>query len=331
MGMFKMGGTAGIKARPSFLGRAFLYPIIGGIDMFRGTGTALITPCNEGKVDFESLEKLLDFQVKNGVDFLVVLGTTGEAATISNSEKNEIIRFCINKVGGKVPIVVGTGSNCTQTTTETSLAALSLGADAVLIVTPYYNKPPQEGLFRHYESIATALKGGRIIIYNVPGRTGVNIMPETVLKLAEISNIVGIKEASGNMAQIDALIRAVKAKREDFAVLSGNDDQAFHIVNSGGDGVISVLSNIAPKETSDMVRHALDGNMEDARKLHLRLFPLMKGLFCETNPIPVKYAASKVGLCKNELRLPLVPASQKAMAEVDRAMTEGGVLQCVMA
>jgi len=299
--------------------------------MFRGTGTALITPFNEGRVDFESLEKLLDFQVRNGVDFLVVLGTTGEAATISSSEKKEIIRFCINKVGGKIPVVIGTGSNCTQTTAETSLAALSLGADAVLIVTPYYNKPPQEGLYQHYRTIASRLGSGQIIIYNVPGRTGVNILPETVLRLTEISNIVGIKEASGSQAQVDSLIRMVKKARGDFAVLSGNDDQAFHLVNAGGDGVISVLSNVAPKETSDMIRYALQGNVEEARRHHLQLFPLMKGLFCETNPIPVKYAASKLGLCKNELRLPLVPASQKAMAEVDRAMTEGRILQCVMA
>ncbi len=327
-----MGGTAGIMARPSFLGRAFLYPNIGGIDMFRGTGTALITPFNEGKVDFDSLEKLLDFQVRNGVDFLVVvLGTTGEATTISSTEKRKIIRFFVERVARRIPIVVGTGSNCTQTTGELSHVALSLGADAVLIVTPYYNKPPQDGLYEHYRTVASRLGSGQIIIYNVPGRTGVNILPETVIRLAEIPNIVGIKEAAGNQAQGDALIKNVKRTRQDFAVLSGNDDQAFHLVNAGGDGVISVLSNVAPKETSDMIRYTLQGKTEEARRLHQQLFPLMKGLFCETNPIPVKYAASKLGLCRNELRLPLVPASQKAMAEVDRVMTEGRILQCVMA
>ena len=207
--------------------------------------------------------------------------------------------------------------------------ALSLGADAVLIVTPYYNKPPQDGLYEHYRTVASRLGSGQIIIYNVPGRTGVNILPETVIRLAEIPNIVGIKEASGNQAQVDALIKNVKRTRQDFAVLSGNDDQAFHLVNAGGDGVISVLSNVAPKETSDMIRYTLQGKTEEARRLHLQLFPLMKGLFCETNPIPVKYAASKLGLCRNELRLPLIPASPKAMAEVDRAMEEGGILSCV--
>lgn len=298
--------------------------------MFRGTGTALITPFKKGRVDFESLERLVEFQIRNGVDFLVVLGTTGEATTISSTEKRKIIRFCVERVAGRIPIVVGTGSNCTQTTVELSQVALSLGADAVLIVTPYYNKPPQDGLYEHYRTVASRLGSGQIIIYNVPGRTGVNILPETVIRLAEIPNIVGIKEASGNQAQVDVLIKNVKRTRQDFAVLSGNDDQAFHLVNAGGDGVISVLSNVAPKETSDMIRYTLQGKTEEARRLHLQLFPLMKGLFCETNPIPVKYAASKLGLCRNELRLPLIPASPKAMAEVDRAMEEGGILSCVM-
>lgn len=298
--------------------------------MFRGTGTALITPFKKGRVDFESLERLVEFQIRNGVDFLVVLGTTGEATTISSTEKRKIIRFFVERVARRIPIVVGTGSNCTQTTVELSHVALSLGADAVLIVTPYYNKPPQDGLYEHYRTVASRLGSGQIIIYNVPGRTGVNILPETVIRLAEIPNIVGIKEASGNQAQVDALIKNVKRTRQDFAVLSGNDDQAFHLVNAGGDGVISVLSNVAPKETSDMIRYTLQGKTEEARRLHLQLFPLMKGLFCETNPIPVKYAASKLGLCRNELRLPLIPASPKAMAEVDGAMEEGGILSCVM-
>ncbi|MGB4026761.1 MAG: 4-hydroxy-tetrahydrodipicolinate synthase [Acetomicrobium sp.] len=298
--------------------------------MFRGTGTALITPFKKGRVDFESLERLVEFQIRNGVDFLVVLGTTGEATTISSTEKRKIIRFFVERVARRIPIVVGTGSNCTQTTVELSQVALSLGADAVLIVTPYYNKPPQDGLYEHYRTVASRLGSGQIIIYNVPGRTGVNILPETVIRLAEIPNIVGIKEASGNQAQVDALIKNVKRTRQDFAVLSGNDDQAFHLVNAGGDGVISVLSNVAPKETSDMIRYTLQGKTEEARRLHLQLFPLMKGLFCETNPIPVKYAASKLGLCRNELRLPLIPASPKAMAEVDGAMEEGGILSCVM-
>ncbi|WP_323720505.1 4-hydroxy-tetrahydrodipicolinate synthase [Acetomicrobium sp.] len=297
--------------------------------MFRGTGTALITPFKKGRVDFESLERLVEFQIRNGVDFLVVLGTTGEATTISSTEKRKIIRFFVERVARRIPIVVGTGSNCTQTTVELSQVALSLGADAVLIVTPYYNKPPQDGLYEHYRTVASRLGSGQIIIYNVPGRTGVNILPETVIRLAEIPNIVGIKEASGNQAQVDVLIKNVKRTRQDFAVLSGNDDQAFHLVNAGGDGVISVLSNVAPKETSDMIRYTLQGKTEEARRLHLQLFPLMKGLFCETNPIPVKYAASKLGLCRNELRLPLIPASPKAMAEVDRAMEEGGILSCV--
>ncbi len=293
--------------------------------MFSGTGTAVVTPFKNGKVDYESFGKFLDFQINGGVDFLVVLGTTGEAPAVSMTEREEIIRFAVKTAQGRVPVVIGTGSNSTEVAIELSNQALSLGADGVLVVTPYYNKPPQEGLYQHFSTIASRINGGRLIIYNVPGRTGINILPDTVLRLAEIKNIVGIKEASGDEAQVDYLIRKMQKQRPDFLILSGNDDQAFHLVNAGGDGVISVLSNVAPREMSTMIRFALDGNIEKARELHLRLFPLMKGLFCETNPIPVKYAVSSLEYCENELRLPLVPASQKAMTVVDEAMKESGI------
>lgn len=294
--------------------------------IFRGTGTAVITPFREGKVDYESFERFLAFQMDGGVDFFVVLGTTGEAPAVTMKEREEIIRFAVKMGSGRIPVVIGTGSNSTAVALELSKQAVSLGADGVLVVTPYYNKPPQEGLYQHFRAVASGIGDTPLIIYNVPGRTGINILPETVLRLAEIDNIAGIKEASGDEAQVDFLIRKVRKQRPDFLVLSGNDDQAFHLVNAGGDGVISVLSNVAPRETSDMIRYALANNVEKARELHLRLFPLMKGLFCETNPVPVKYGVSSLGLCTNELRLPLVSASERAMAVVDSAMKECGIL-----
>jgi len=293
---------------------------------FSGTGTALITPFKNGEVDYGSLERMIAFQIEGGVDFLVVLGTTGEAPAVTMREREEIVRFAVRAAGGRVPVVAGTGSNSTVTALELARQAISSGADGLLVVTPYYNKPPQEGLYEHFKTVASGAGGVPLVIYNVPGRTGVNILPETVMRLAEIENIAGIKEASGDQAQVDILIRRVRNERPDFAILSGNDDQAFHVTCAGGDGVISVLSNAAPDKVSDMIRHCLAGHLDKARDLHLLLFPLMKGLFCETNPIPVKYAASRLGLCANEVRLPLVPASAKAMETVERAMKESGIL-----
>ncbi len=291
--------------------------------MFRGTGTAAVTPFRSGSVDFEAFGKFLNWQIDSGVEFLVILGTTGEAATMTADERGEVVSFAVKTANKRVPIVIGTGSNSTAATIELSKAAFALGADGVLVVTPYYNKPTQEGLFRHYSAVAGAISGP-LVIYNVPGRTGVNMLPEAVIRCAAIPNVVGVKEASGNMAQIDELIRGVRKVRPDFAVLSGNDDQAFHLVCSGGDGLISVLSNVMPKETSDMVRLSLDGRMKEARDLHMRLFPLMKNLFIETNPIPVKYAVSRLGFCANELRLPLVEATEKCMSVIDANMKECG-------
>jgi 4-hydroxy-tetrahydrodipicolinate synthase len=291
--------------------------------MFRGTGTAAVTPFRNGSVDFEAFGKFLNWQIDSGVEFLVILGTTGEAATMTADERREVISFAVRTANKRVPVVIGTGSNSTAATIELSKAAFALGADGVLVVTPYYNKPTQEGLFRHYKAVAESISGP-LVIYNVPGRTGVNMLPEAVIRCAAIRNVVGVKEASGNMAQIDELIRGVRKVRPDFAVLSGNDDQAFHLVCSGGDGLISVLSNVMPKETSDMVRLALDGRMKDACDLHMRLFPLMKNLFIETNPIPVKYAVSRLGFCANELRLPLVEATAKCMSVIDANMAECG-------
>ena len=292
--------------------------------MFGGTGTAVVTPFKEGGVDFESFGRFLNWQIEGGVEFLVVLGTTGESPTVTAAERAEIITFAVRTAAGRVPVVIGTGSNSTAGAVALSQQAEALGADGVLVVTPYYNKPTQEGLYQHFKAVAAAIKIP-LIVYNVPGRTGTNILPETVHRLSRLLNVAGIKEAAGDVAQIDTLVRLIKKDRPDFAILSGNDDQAFHLVNSGGDGVISVLSNVMPRETSDMIRLALAGEVEKARELHHRMFPLMKNLFMESNPIPVKYAVNRLGLCRNELRLPLVPATEKCMAVIDESLKECGV------
>lgn len=292
--------------------------------MFRGTGTAIVTPFKGSEVDFANMERFINFQIGNGVNALIVLGTTGEAPSITTAERTDIISFAVKTAAKRVPVIVGTGSNSTNHTIEMSGQALDLGADGVLVVTPYYNKPTQEGLFQHYREVAKNIKGP-LIIYNVPGRTGSNILPDTVVRCSEIDNIVAVKEASGDMIQVDLLIRKIRKIRPDFRIFSGNDDQAFHLVCSGGDGVISVLSNVMPAETSAMINATLEGDIKRGRELHMELFPLMRDLFVETNPIPVKYAVSRLGFCENILRLPLVPASGTAMEKIETAMTECGV------
>ena len=289
--------------------------------MFKGTGTALVTPFSGDGIDYHNLGRLIDWQIDQKVEFLVVLGTTGESPAVTESEREAVIRFSLGRVKGRIPVVIGTGGNNTSHAIEGSKQAEKLGADGILVVTPYYNKPSQEGLFRHFKAVAESVKIP-MILYNVPGRTGVNLLPETVVRLAEVHNIAAVKEASGNQAQVDETIRKLRRARPDFMVLSGNDDQAFHLVNAGGHGVISVLSNIAPKETSDMVRAAFAGRGAEARDLHLKLFPLMKNLFMETSPMPVKYAVSRLGYCENRVRLPLVEASENCMSQINSYMKE---------
>lgn len=294
--------------------------------MFRGTGTALITPFRDGAVDFDALADLLNFQVESGVDALIVLGTTGEAATMTPAERDAVISFAVETVAGRLPIIIGTGTNCTMTTIDLSRRAEELGADGVLIVTPFYNKPNQEGLYQHFKAAAESVSIP-VILYNVPGRTGCNMLPETVLRLTAVPNIVGVKEASGNQYQCDSLIRSLALVRPDFHVYSGNDDQAFHLVCAGGDGVISVLSNVMPAQVAAMMNAALGGDLATARELHLRMLPLMKDLFTESNPMPVKFAVSELGLCRDEVRLPLVPACEKTREIVRADMLELDLLE----
>ena len=275
--------------------------------IFKGCGTAIVTPFNENGVNFEEFGKLIEDQIQNKVDALIVCGTTGEASTMTKTEKEETIKFAIQKVDKRVPVIVGTGSNCTASAIEMTKFAESVNADAALIVTPYYNKTTQDGLVAHYTAIANETNLP-IILYSVPSRTGVNILPETCKKLSEISNIVAIKEASGNISQVAEIASLCG---DELAIYSGNDDQIVPILSLGGLGVISVLSNVAPLYTHDMVQMFFDGKMDVSRKMQLDSIGLVNALFSEVNPIPVKAALNLMGYNFGEPRLPLIPMSDK--------------------
>ena len=268
-------------------------------------GVALITPFKEdGSVDYDALVRLVEYQVQNGVDFLCVLGTTAETPTLTAEEKQKIKKTVIERVNGRVPILLGIGSNCTQGVIDTLKNDDFTGVDAVLVVVPYYNKPSQEGIYQHYKAIATA-SPLPVILYNVPGRTGVNMAPETCLRLAnEFENIIGVKEASGNISQMDAII---KNKPTDFMVISGDDGITFPLITLGAVGVISVIGNAFPREFSRMVRLALEGDYAKAREIHHRFTELFSLLFVDGNPAGVKCLLNAMGYIENELRLPLVP------------------------
>lgn len=269
--------------------------------MFNGAGVAIVTPFNKGKIDFEAFEKLIDFQIENNTQALIVLGTTGEASTQTFEEREKLISTAIERAGGKIPVIVGTGSNSTQVAIENTKQAETLGADGILLVTPYYNKCTQKGLIEHFTTVAnvTSLP---VILYNVPSRTGVNIAPETVLAMSKIKNVVAVKEASGNISQILEIKRLVP---KDFKIYSGNDDQVVPIYACGGHGVISVSSNAIPREMQHMCQAFMDGNVEEALRIQLLYKKFIDLLFCEVNPIPVKAALNAMGYIKNELRLPL--------------------------
>lgn len=280
--------------------------------LFIGCGTAIATPfTNENKINYEVLKKYLDFQMENKVDAIIVCGTTGESATLSNDEKKELINFTVKYVNKKVPVIAGTGSNNTKFAIELSRYAEKVGADGLLVVTPYYNKTTQEGLIEHYTEIARKVKIP-IIMYNVPSRTGVNILPETCLELSKIENIVAIKEASGNISQIAKIAQLCK---DNLYIYSGNDDQILPILSIGGIGVISVLSNIKPKEVHDICEKYINGNIDNAKEIFLKFLPLANSLFCEVNPIPIKYALSKIGYDFGKPRLPLVELKNKELID----------------
>jgi 4-hydroxy-tetrahydrodipicolinate synthase len=271
--------------------------------MFSGTFTALVTPFRNGEVDVEALEGMVEFQIQHGVSGLVPCGTTGETPAMSEAEDRVVVGTVVRIANGRVPIIAGTGSNSTDMAIKYTKMAREVGADGSLQVAPYYNKPTQEGLYRHFAAIAESTELP-LVLYNIPGRTGVTISADTMARLAEIPNIVGVKDSTLSMNMISDVIRLCG---EEFDVLSGDDPMTLPLVALGGRGVISVASNVAPGAVSDMVRAVLEGDWERGRELHYELLPLFRALFVETNPIPVKTAASLLGLCSDEMRLPLVP------------------------
>jgi len=293
--------------------------------MFRGVGTAIVTPFINGELDYESYERIVRWQVENGVSAIIVAGTTGEGATLSVEEREELTRITKEICNGKAQVIVGTGTNDTRKTLELSLSAQNSGADAVLIVTPYYNKPTQEGLYAHYKYLSERLEIP-IIIYNVPSRTGVNILPETVARLAaDCKNIKAIKEANPDVAQSDEIYRLTKDF--DFYIYSGNDDRAFHMICAGAKGVISVASNVVPAQMVELVNSIFSNDISHALEMHTRLIPIFKALFIETNPLPVKAALSIMGYTRNEFRLPLVPPKESTMERLRVVLRDLGVIQ----
>ncbi len=275
--------------------------------IFKGSAVALVTPFTDNGVDFEKLGKLIEFHIENHTDALVVCGTTGESTTMNDAEQLSVIKYTVDKVNKRIPVIAGTGSNNTAHSVYLSQEAEKLGADALLIITPYYNKANEKGLKLHFETIANSTSLP-IILYNVPGRTSMNIKPKVVAELSKIDNIVAIKEASGDLSQVAEISRLVP---DDFAIYSGNDDSIIPLLSLGGSGVISVLANICPRETHDLVQKFLDGDIDGSKKLQLDMKPLIDALFIEVNPIPVKTAMNLLGFKVGNLRLPLADMNEK--------------------
>ncbi len=292
--------------------------------IFKGAGVAIVTPMKEnGEVNYEKFAELLEFQIANGTDAIIVCGTTGEASTLTLEEHLDVIKYCVEVVAGRIPVVAGTGSNCTETAVYLSTEAEKYGVDGLLIVSPYYNKATQNGLYQHFKTIADAVKIP-IILYNVPSRTGCNILPETVVRLCkDVENIVGVKEASGNISQI-AHLAAIADGCVD--IYSGNDDQIVPIMSLGGIGVISVLSNVAPRQTHEMCQKFLDGDAKGSCKMQLEAMALCNALFYEVNPIPVKKALNMMGLGAGSLRMPLTEMEEANAARLKKVMEDYGIL-----
>jgi len=284
--------------------------------LFKGCATALITPFTKDGIDFEAYGRIIDGQINAGISALVTCGTTGEPATMTDIERRAVIEFAISRAAGHIPVIAGTGTNCTATTIERSIDAEKLGADALLIVTPYYNKCTQKGLIAHFAAIVEAVTLP-IIIYNVPSRTGFNVLPETYAELAEIKNIAAIKEACGNL---DLIAKTADLTRGKLDLYSGDDGLTYDIYRLGGVGVVSVASNVIPAEMVELCSFAETGKMREAEALQTKLQPLIKALFCEVNPIPVKAAAHMLGMCENILRLPLTPIEDGHLEELKAEM-----------
>ncbi|MBR4114130.1 MAG: 4-hydroxy-tetrahydrodipicolinate synthase [Anaerotignum sp.] len=293
------------------------------MSIFTGAGVALVTPMNaDGSVNFEKMKELIEFQIANDTDALIICGTTGEATTISDEDQIECVRFAKEVAAGRVPVIAGAGSNDTAHCIELAVACEKAGADAVLLVTPYYNKATQKGLILHYTAIANAINIP-IILYNVPGRTGCNLAPKTVYELSKVENIVAVKEASGNLSQVAEIAALVGP---DFDIYSGNDDQILPVLSLGGAGVISVLSNVAPKQTHDMVAKFFEGDIKGSIKLQLDAIELISALFCEVNPIPVKTALNLMGYEVGACKLPLCEMEPKNLETLKTAMKNYGLI-----
>jgi 4-hydroxy-tetrahydrodipicolinate synthase len=291
--------------------------------VFTGSIVALVTPFINGAVDWQSLEGLVEFHLQNGTHGIVPCGTTGESATLSHQEHDEVIRAVIKAVKKRIPVIAGTGSNSTDEAVRLTREAEKSGADGALMISPYYNRPTQEGIYEHYKRVASQV-GIPIIIYNIPGRTGSKIEPETLARLAEIENIAGVKEATGS---VDQAIDVIRLCGDRLAVYSGEDSLIFSLMALGGKGVISTVANIAPKETAQLTEACLMGDWEKGRDIQFKLVPLIRSLFIETNPIPVKTALGVIGKCTAELRLPLTPMAEGNLQKLTVSMRDFGLLQ----
>lgn len=294
--------------------------------IFTGAGVAIVTPMNaDGSVNFDKLGETIEYQIANKTDAIIICGTTGESSTLTHEEHLACIKYAVDKVAKRIPVVAGTGSNCTETAIYLSTEAEKYGVDGLLIVTPYYNKATQNGLIEHFTSVANSVKVP-IILYNVPSRTGCNILPETAIKIAKkASNVVAIKEASGNISQVAKLANLIRENNLEFDIYSGNDDQIVPVLSLGGKGVISVLSNIAPEKTHNIVAKYLEGDVKESLKLQLEALNVIDALFCEVNPIPVKAALNMMGFNVGPLRKPLTEMEDAHKETLKAAMTAYGI------
>jgi len=290
--------------------------------MFKGSIVAIVTPFRDGKVDEEAYRELIEFQIENGTHAIVPCGTTGESATLNMEEHGRVIDIAVEAVNKRVPVIAGTGGNSTSEAIELTEHAKKSGVDGTLQVTPYYNKPTQEGLYQHFKAIAEAVALPQVL-YNVPGRTSINMLPETVARLAELPEVVAIKEASGNPGQMAEIVKLAGDK---ITLLAGDDIVALPVLALGGKGVVSVVANIAPRETADMMNAWEEGNIEKSREIYYRLFPLFQAMFYETNPIPVKTSLALMGKIRDELRLPLCPMGPANLERLKKALQDYGLI-----
>lgn len=291
---------------------------------FQGSLVAMVTPFHDGRVDEPKIRELVEFHVAHGTDGLVPCGTTGESPTLTHEEHKRVVEIVVQQARGRIPVVAGTGSNSTAEAIELTVHAARAGAAGALLVTPYYNKPTQQGLYEHFRAIAQAVPDLPLIVYNIQGRTAVNVETETLARLAQIPNIVGVKEASGSLDQMTAVILACGP---DFTVLSGDDNLTLPLMSVGGRGVISVVGNFLAREVADVTHAALEGDWKRARDLHLKLYPVSKAMFIETNPIPVKEAMAMLGMIRAEWRLPMCPMSPANREKLRQVLVQAGVLK----